>query len=229
MLDKYSLAKKYYDENDIAPELKRIAQGNYFGQNVNISQMYAGHISTIKNTSLNLNLLKHFMDSYEFSIKAFQANPEWLEYREGQEAMKRNIESIIESNKSNWHNCLLEFNSNPLLIKIMKSQDIQAYKKANAKIEIESDYLKKFYFTGIFWLIALGVVVFIVYSIFDSSIPVLYKPLAVFLIIVLFSIVGAFILRTNEDLSEEGFLELMKLSLKIGFKGLKTLDNKESA
>jgi hypothetical protein len=231
MLDKYSLAKDYCLENDLSPELKRISMGNYFGQSVNVSQMYAGHISTIQsgdnsNTDWNVDLLRHFLDSYQLSKKAFDANPEWLEYREGQDIVKGNIESIISSNKDFWETYLIEFDEQPELVKVMKSNDMDRYKKLKAKSDIENNSLKKLYFTGLFWLVLFGVIVFVVFSIFDSSIPILYKPLAVFFIVILFSVVGAFILRTTKELSEEGFLQLMKLSLKIGFKGLKTLDQK---
>jgi hypothetical protein len=53
------------------------------------------------------------------------------------------------------------------------------------------------------------------------------KPFTALAIIITFSVVGAFILRTTNELSEEGFLKLMKLSLKIGLKGLKSLDKKD--
>lgn len=233
ILDKYELAKDYCLQNDLSAELKRISKGNYFGQSVNVSQMYAGLIITQQfdeklASELIMDLLKHFVCSYEQSKNAFDENPEWIEYREGQKTIRENIERLLASSKDDWDKYLIEMENDPEITKIMKSSDIQAYKKAKAKTDIESNSLKKLYFTGIFWLIVLGVVFYIIFSIFDSSIPFIYQPIAAFLVIILFSVFGAFILRSSDGLSEENFLELMKLSLKLGFQGLKTLETKKT-
>ena len=229
MLDKYSKAKEYCVSKNLSPQLKRISLGNYFGLSVNVSQMLAGHMNSLNKQGfdLNIDLLKHFLDSYDLSKKAFESNPEWTEYREGQDVMRKNIIKILSSNKTKWNDFLIEFGDNVELEKVMKTIDMETYKNIKAKSEIESNSFKNLYFTGIFWLIVLLIIGFTVFSIFDSSIPILYKPLAVFLIIVLFTVIGAFILKSTQKLSEAGFLELMKLSLKVGFKGINSLDRKE--
>ena len=97
-----------------------------------------------------------------------------------------------------------------------------------SKLSIENSFPKKLYFTGGFWLFVLLLIFWIFYSIFNSTIPLLLKPIAGLLIIVAFTVVGAFILRSTNELSEVGFLKLMRLSLRIGLKGIKSLGGKDN-
>ncbi|NVO11838.1 MAG: hypothetical protein HXX16_17905 [Bacteroidales bacterium] len=226
----YKEAYDYSLNSNLDEVYIRISEGNYYGLFVNISQMYAGYINQlqineISQIDLDNDLLKYFIDSYRYSIIAFNSNPEWLEYREGQEIMKNNIKLILKDNKKKWLSFLIGLNNDELLIKIMKETDIDSFKKIAAKQEIENDKLKKLFFTGGFYILILLIVFGIIFFVFNSSIPILYKLLAVLFMIVLFSIVGAFILRSTDSLSEENFIKLMRLSLKIGAKGLNSLDD----
>jgi hypothetical protein len=195
---------------------------------MNISQMLAAltYQNLEKDTQVDwrMDLLRHFLDSLEFSKKAFDANPEWTIYREGQEILKKNISSFIGQDKTSWEKYLIEFDDNSELRKIMKTVDIDTYNKLSAKLHIEEDSLKKLYFTGFFWLLVLGIVFVFVISLLQSAIPLWSIPIAAILALTLFSVIGAFILRTIGVISEKGFLELMKLSLTIGIKGVRVLD-----
>lgn len=233
LLERYAIAKDYCFTNNLSSSLKRISHGNYFGQSVNVSQMYAGYISTLQkseniNSDLNTDLIGHFLDSLNLTKQAFISNPEWIYYRKGQDIIRHTLKQILSENKNSWEKYVIEFDNNHELIKTMKTEDIDHYKKIESKLSTANSFPKKLYFTGGFWLFVLLLVFWIFYSIFDSTIPLLLKPIAGLLIIVAFSVIGAFILRSTNELSEVGFLKLMRLSLTIGLEGIKSIGKKDT-
>lgn len=210
----------------------RIASGNYIITFANISQALTGIIfdkidSDRIQYDWSVDLLRHGINTLRYSQKAFDANPEHDKYRSGAITIRKNIESLLLRNKKNWMKYLIELDNNQELVKIMKSIDLENYNNIKAKTDPEISGLKKLYFTGVFWLIVLFLIFWIFYSIFSSTIPLLLKPIAGLLIIVAFTVIGAFILRSTNELSEVGFLKLMRLSLRIGFKGIKSIGKKD--
>lgn len=222
-----------YDERErLEPVFIRIAKGNYIGMSANVNQAMAGILaSKITNQTfsfdLSNDLLKHFLNSLDLSFNAFEANPEWDKYRSGAEIIRTNIQTLLQNNKSNWFNYLTENNNNQYLIKIMQQTDNDLYKRQKAKIELENDSLKRIIISGGFWFgIFIGLGYFLL-QLASSDIS-WYRFLAVmFFLPLFFIIVGAFALKTTNSLKEENFIKLMELTLKMSFKGLNALSDKD--
>ncbi|NOQ27043.1 MAG: hypothetical protein GQ564_16905 [Bacteroidales bacterium] len=210
----------------------RIAKGNYIGMSANVNQAMAGVLtSKIDNQTFDFDLtndlLSHFLNSVDFSLNAFDANPEWDKYRSGAEIIKSNIQTLLEKNKENWFNYLTSNNNNQLLITIMQQTDNDLYKKQKAKLELENDNLKRIIISGGFWFgIFIGIGYFLL-QLASSDIS-WYRFLSViFFLPLFFIIVGAFALKTTNSLKEENFIKLMELTLTMSFKGLKALSEKD--
>lgn len=222
-----------YDEREgLEPVFIRIAKGNYIGMSANVNQAMAGILASkitnqIFSFDLSSDLLKHFLNSLDLSFNAFEANPEWDKYRSGAEIIRTNIQTLLQNNKSNWFNYLTENNNNQYLIKIMQQTDNDLYKRQKAKIELENDSLKRIIISGGFWFgIFIGLGYFLL-QLASSDIS-WYRFLAVmFFLPLFFIIVGAFALKTTNSLKEENFIKLMELTLKMSFKGLNALSDKD--
>jgi hypothetical protein len=224
-----------YDESEGLEQVYiRIAKGNYIGMSANVNQAMAG-ILTSKITDqtfsfdLTNDLLKHFLNSLDLSFNAFEANPEWDKYRSGAEIIRTNIQTLLQKNKSNWFNYLANNNNNQYLITIMQQTDNDLYKRQKVKIELENDGLKRIIISGGFWFgIFIGLGYFLL-QLASSDIS-WYRFLSVmFFLPLFFIIVGAFALKTTNSLKEENFIRLMELTLKMSFKGLKALSDKDEA
>lgn len=223
---------EYDEREELEPVFIRIAKGNYIGMSANVNQAMAGILaSKITNQTfsfdLSNDLLKHFLNSLDLSFNAFEANPEWDKYRSGAEVIRTNIQTLLQNNKSNWFNYLTENNNNQYLIKIMQQTDNDLYKRQKAKIELENDSLKRIVISGGFWFgIFIGLGYFLL-QLASSDIS-WYRFLAViFFLPLFFIIVGAFALKTTNSLKEENFIKLMELTLKMSFKGLNALSDKD--
>ena len=109
----------------------------------------------------------------------------------------------------------------------MQQTDNDLYKRQKAKIELENDSLKRIIISGGFWFgIFIGLGYFLL-QLASSDIS-WYRFLAViFFLPLFFIIVGAFTLKTTNSLKEENFIRLMELTLKMSFKGLKALSDKD--
>lgn len=222
-----------YDEREgLEPVFIRIAKGNYIGMSANVNQAMAGILASkitnqIFSFDLSNDLLKHFLNSLDLSFNAFEANPEWDKYRSGAEIIRTNIQTLLQNNKSNWFNYLTENNNNQYLIKIMQQTDNDLYKRQKAKIELENDSLKRIIISGGFWFgIFIGLGYFLL-QVASSDIS-WYRFLAVmFFLPLFFIIIGAFALKTTNSLKEENFIKLMELTLKMSFKGLNALSDKD--
>ncbi len=103
----------------------------------------------------------------------------------------------------------------------------ELYKRQSAKFEIEKDKTKRFLLVGLFWVIVMFCVTYILISIATSNIS-WYRFIAImFGFPLVITIIGAFILRTTDSLKEENFIKLMTLALKINLQGLRTLSSKK--
>ena len=224
---------EYSEREGLEPVFIRIAKGNYIGMSANVNQAMAGILSSkitnqILTFDLTNDLLKHFLNSLDLSLNAFEANPEWDKYRSGAEIIKANIQTLLKKNKNNWFNYLINSNNNLHLTTIMQQTDNDLYKRQKAKIELENDSLKRILISGGFWF---GIFIGLGYFLFQLALSDIswYRFLAVmFFLPLFFIIVGAFALKTTNSLKEENFMRLMELTLKMNFKGLKALsDNDE--
>ena len=100
--------------------------------------------------------------------------------------------------------------------------------------ELTNNTLKLLIIGGGFWLGVFVAVFYMILSIATASID-LYRFIgSLFVLPVIFTLLGVFVLRTTSQISEKNFVELVKLTLNLNFKGIKFLskvnseDDKES-
>ncbi|WP_295654916.1 hypothetical protein [uncultured Mucilaginibacter sp.] len=223
---------RYEEAEGFDQKFIRIAKGNFIAMNANVSQVMGGLIKQkifdgTFSFDMTVDLIGQFLKSIELSTSAFDANPEWDVYRVGAEEIKRYIYEILQQNKTNWFNYITEFDNNIIIQNLMRKIDNKEYNRQLAKTEIEADKLKKFLITGFFWIGMFCVIVYALLAVAQADIS-WYRFCAVFFgIPVVFTIVGAFALKSTDGLKEENFMKLIQLVLKINFQGLKVLSGKK--
>lgn len=160
-----------------------------------------------------VEILRNEQQAYAFGMEAFQENPEWKQYFDLSQGNLRNITRVLESNPSAWNGLYLAFEDNPEFLKIMKSTNIEQFKQAELnRIKDNKPFIS--WAVGSFWLIVLIVVVALVMVVMSFSSSWYYFLIAVFTIEVLLLVVGALILKSSGDISEAGFLDLLKMALR---------------
>ena len=116
----------------------RIALGNYVGAMANCSAAMVKHHLTIAGApqveggeaipvDLACDILRHMLQAYRLGMAAFEANPEWAQYREGALLCKRNIESYLNENKAAWRTLFAQFLDQPEFLKIMATVDLSLF------------------------------------------------------------------------------------------------------
>jgi hypothetical protein len=87
-------------------------------------------------------------------------------------------------------------------------------------LEIDKNPLKKIYFIGGFWIMLLFIILCSVKIITDFHLKWYELPIVIATIPFIYSVIGAFILRTMGALSEENFISLMKLTFSFGINAI---------
>lgn len=231
-LDKYNelgrLQEKVHDYviNSQLPEVyKRTEKGNYYGSMASVNMSIAGvYIKKKTESDYTIDILKHFLKALDFVQKAQEYNPEQLRYKEGIEKTKKNISKILIEHKSSWFDFLTEFENDQNLIKLMKQNDIELFKKQNAKFELEQSKVKLLLLTFSFYLSGFLALGYFLWQIALSEISWFRFGLIVIALPVFFTIVGAFALKTTNNLKEENFMSLIKLAFQMNLKGLNALN-----
>lgn len=119
-------------------------------------------------------------------------------------------------------------------VHLMKQLDEfeQSEKELQQKIklqkELTNDKIKQLLIVGGFWIgTFLGLGYFLL-QVSKNSIE-WYKYIGILLVLpTFFTLVGAFILKMTSSLKEENFLKIIRLTLKLNFKGLKFLNDSKS-
>lgn len=218
---------QYVSNSRLAPVYKRIEKGNYYASKASIAMSLAGvYLAKSKINDYNKEILEQFLEALNYIKLAQEINPEQDKYKEGADSTTNNIQTLLLSNKKNWFQYLTAFKNNKNLEYIMQQTDNEFYKKESAKLELEKDNTKRFLLIGMFWIVLMFCVLYVLMQIATSNIS-WYRFLGVtFGLPIVATIIGAFILRTTDSLKEENFIKLMTLALKINFQGLKALSGK---
>ncbi len=99
-------------------------------------------------------------------------------------------------------------------LKVMKMTDIQKYREVEMTATAKSSKAFKLWAIGSFFLLALAVIVSL-FLIITSRGHGFFMTLAIFVAVeIVFLLLGALTLRTTGDLSEKGFLDLVKYALR---------------
>ncbi len=205
--------------------IHRIEAGNYAIKEANVAVAYVGILNSknsqeLRAENLDVDILKQFIKAYKLSSEAFDANPEWDSYRSGAETMLNNIQLLLRKNLNRWMDYLIELENDAELIKIMKKTDLQKFQEIEAKQTIKENKAAELWIFGGFWLLALIVVVGSVVTIASYGATLKWTALLLFGVFTLYTLVSASILRSNDKLSEQGYLTLMKLALRLGFENI---------
>lgn len=217
---------EYCNNNAISQDYLRIVKGNHLITSANISQTMVNILfDKIENNQikddLSADILKHALNTFKYSQSAFDANPEHDKYHIGNKIVKENIIRLLIENKSKWRDYLIEFENDNELIKIMKNTDYKNYLENQVNDFIDSNPIKKTLVIGGFYLIAMISIFAIPITIALLKISWYWGLLIIITGLSLYSIFVITILRTNDKLSEENYVMLMKIILKLFIKKIR--------
>lgn len=223
---------RYVESSNLPEVFKRTEKGNYLATKASIAMTLAGiYTEKSEKNDYAKDILEQFLDALYFIRLAQNSNPEQDRYKDGYELAQKNITKLLKKEKDSWFELLIEFADNKNknnLIKIMSKIDIEQFKLQSAKLEIEKNKTKRFILTFGFMLSIFLVLGYFLWQVALSSIS-WFRFLALLISMpVLFTILGAFALRTTDSLKEENFLKLMELAFKINLQGLKAFSNKKN-
>jgi len=228
MTDVQDKAHSYVSSSNLPEVYKRTEAANYVASKASTAMSLVGVFTLKSNKSeYHLQILEQLLIAYSFSKLGLITNPEQDRYKEGLDIIYKNIQNHLQLNKVEWFNYLTEFKDDNNLKTIMQKTNNQAYKNALAKNELENNNSKRFLLMGTFWLGIFLAIGYFVMHIASSNIS-WYRFIGVlFFVPLLFTILGAFILRSTNGLKEENFIKLMTLAFKINLQGLKVLGGKK--
>jgi hypothetical protein len=176
-------------------------------------------------TILDQDLVQEIIHYYDTAQAGFLTNMEVNEFRLQSEKSVHLLKEILSSSKDKWLSIITQFN-HPLIKSTMLQIDPKQYKKQLAKTELQTDITKKFLITGLFWLSVFATITYLLIYLGQTEIS-WYRFIGIlFGIPLLFTIIGAFTLRSTDALKEENFMKLISLALRINFQGLKVLSGK---
>lgn len=215
------LVYKYLSENNIDQCTKRIALANYYTTKSNVSNSLAGVIYNNPTKTNIVNVLELMLDSLNNMKKANETNPEWELYQEGVEVSQNNIEILLKKYQELWFYfyTAFEFNDEQLKLLSISMKRIDPMKYNDTKGRALSSSMskeKKTVFYGVFWL-TLIVIVFLGLYLLLKSVSWGYFITLIIAGPVIVVLPAVLILRSVGDLSEENFIRLIKLTIKLNF------------
>ena len=109
-----------------------------------------------------------------------------------------------------------------------KQSEKDFQQKLKLRKELTNDKIKQLFVVGGFWIGAFLGLGYFLLPVSTKSID-WYKYLGVlFALPIFFTLVGAFILKMTSSLKEESFLQIIRLTLNLNFKGLKFLSSSKN-
>jgi len=221
--DQYYKVIGFLKEKNYDPKFERIVKGNFVGMMANASSAFTGIIlgkvdENYKNIPFHLlaKLFYYGLEAYKQSDVAFQVNPESNQYMVGAQKSLQNIKRTLKELPLNtWRNLYFEFYENEDFLKVMKMADIEKFKS------IEEEY-KNIYNSNSIIIVNLLLWLTLISFPFLSFKFLNFVWWEIFTFTVLFFIVliviNVVILRSWNKLSEDNFIELIKITLKYTFK-----------
>jgi hypothetical protein len=218
---------EFITNNEVDLVLKRTELGNYYSSKAGTANTLSA-IYVLKSGYEDywLEILEQFLYVLKYLKLALKNNPEQDKFKEGIEAVTDNTKILLTENKAKWFEYMVYFNNDRNLELIMRQTDNENYKMLNAKLEIEKDKPKHFILTFGFLISLFLILTYVLFQVAKSEIPGYRFLILIFALPLIFTVIGAFALRSTESLKEENFLKLMKLAFKINIKGLKIFSDK---
>lgn len=201
---------------------ERIMKGNYSTIHANISQAMAAKIKMDRSSSDSpiheteaIRYLKLIFDAYKNVCVAREHNPEWQQYPTLIELHYNNLFNLLNDVKPKWKNIYIEFREEPEFLNIMRKVDLDEFMKIETKHN--NDPTIKLWAMGSFFVLVFVLVAGVIFVFALSRVAWWKFVFAVFSVEAIILIVGAFSLRATCEISERGFLKLIKLALKYQF------------
>lgn len=231
-------SKKLLDSitSDIPPEYLRIATGNYCGAIANITNTLARleleHKDGLRKDKMIIlpadisdRLIAYTLQAYRIANQAYQINPEWEQYRQGAEISRKNIENFLLHNQNSWKSLLIRFGDDPDFIKFMKEADLNKYKETITELTPQENKTFRLW-AGTFFLVMFVIIFYAVYMLVQSNFSFWRLLLAFTVIETMMVLLGSFVLRATDNLSEVNFSKLIVFALKNQFSFLKGFSKK---
>ncbi|MCK4663871.1 MAG: hypothetical protein KAT68_13465 [Bacteroidales bacterium] len=217
------ISKKTFEEN-LDPVYLRIARGNRFGMNGNIYACYSkiilnhkiNMISQNDIDSLKIDFFSYLLSAYINGKIAYKENPEWEEYKKIELTYKKNVNTFLKENKKLWLKILNKFENKEDYVELMKNIDNKLYKKLNPL----DNKPFKIWSVGGFFLLAFVIIFSLIY-VTISKLNFFYAILLITASEIILIIIGGLILKSLGELSEKGFLSLIKIAFENQFKIIK--------
>lgn len=218
---------EFITNNEVDLVLKRTELGNYYSSKAGTANtLSAIYVLKCSYEDYWFEILEQFLYALKYLKLALDNNPEQDKFKNGIIAITDNIKLLLTENKAKWFEYMVYFNNDKNLELIMRQTDNENYKMLNAKLEIEKDKPKRFILTFGLLISIFLILTYALFQIAKSEIPGYRFLILIFALPIIFTVIGAFALRSTESLKEENFLKLMKLAFKINIKGLKTFSEK---
>jgi tetratricopeptide (TPR) repeat protein len=214
-------AVELVQQDGVPSPSERILIGNIYGMMSNASKALTKLIfergRTVEGLAVldgesSIELLRHNYHAYQCDVAAYRTNPEWQQYWDSAQACLGNLKRFLCDNPDAWFETYLAFENEPEFLAMMKQVDPTKYRQAELGRMAHDRGIARLWGIGSFWLMAFFVVFGAIYLLL--SVGWWSALLAIVGIPILFLLVTAAILRSSGDLSEAGFLETIKLSLR---------------
>lgn len=217
MVEAYDYAKT----ENIDQRTRRILLGNYYAMKANVANSMVGVMKSNESETVVLQILGLLLDSLRKMYQAFEANPEWEEYPQWIEITKKNLNLVLKNYIELWYGFIIRYETDVELYKILKfhMKEINTMKYNDVErqsVMTSMSKEKKTLFYGVFWL-TLIVIVFGGLYLLSKSVSWGYFITLIVAGPVIVIIPAALILRSVGDLSEENFIQLIKLTIKLNF------------
>lgn len=201
-------------------EYLRISEGNYFAMiscnSIEMLEFLSDKYSSksgFVSESIFIDILSEVWKAVSYSNKAFKSNPLWNGYNDVREEQLNLLKKILLTHKKYWKLIYINFEDNKEFLKVMKNVDSKTYKKIENEISIKDNKAVKLWVMGSFWALLFIIILGGISTIANDM--SLWKFIAFITSVeVLMLIVGGFILKTTDSLSEQAFLKLMSIAFR---------------
>lgn len=208
-------------------KLKRISNGNYIGMMVNVSYMFINILKEkLYQNSINDNnytyllekqLLAHLLKAYDFSKTAFEENPEIDQYSAASSSLLNNIKVFLTENKKLWRDIYIDFEKDDVVKQMMKKIDNKAFKKVEKDLILDNKAIK-LWTMGSFFILLFVIIISLLCFIANIINSLWVFITIIFATEVFLLLIGGLLARSLGDLTEKGFLDLIKIAFANQFK-----------
>lgn len=214
-------------------KIQRISKGNYVGIMANVSfmfikiiekKLYQSSIDDTKHTyQLEIKLLEHLLKAYKSSSIAFEENPEVNQYENASTELIKNIEEFLRKKKHLWKDIYIDFEKDDVVKQMMKKIDHKKFKKVENDL-VSDNKAVKLWMIGSFFILLFVIIISSLCLVANIIKSIWIFMTIIFAAEVFLLIIGGLVARTIGDLTEKGFLELIRIVFANQFKLFRLLN-----